>query len=309
MLDIKDLHEKILYPTVQVRTEKAGGSGTVIASVEVDGEFRSYILTNYHVIAGAIDYKDKWDGYIGRDVKTEIRSPVQLGFYTYRRTSWLDSMDHKQADVVAHDETEDLALIEMLSGKPPDYIAKLLPKLEARGLLMGLPLIACGCSLLHKPLWSPAGVITSLDERIDNVSFWMSNTSIIFGNSGGGMFLSNSGRFVGVPSRIDVTSIGFSPNAMPFLNYFIPITRVYEFLDFWQYQFVYDPEQDYHECVQRRRDRQDELQQVWEEKWKKARRNVVGGGLSDNEPTEETHSVTDEYLKSLRNYRRPSGTD
>jgi len=47
--DINDKHKHMLYPTVRVRTTKAGGSGTLIYSKQVpdeeDGIFESYVLT------------------------------------------------------------------------------------------------------------------------------------------------------------------------------------------------------------------------------------------------------------------------
>ena len=52
--DIKDKHQHMLYPTVRVRTTKAGGSGTLIYSRQIpdeeEGMFESYVLTNEHVI-------------------------------------------------------------------------------------------------------------------------------------------------------------------------------------------------------------------------------------------------------------------
>jgi hypothetical protein len=298
MLSIEDLHRKILYPTVLVRTEKAGGSGTVFAAIERDDEWLVYILTNHHVINDAIQYKEEWDHIVGADLKTEIRSPVSVIFYTYRHLSRLDSEDARRGDVVAYDKTKDVALVEMVAGKPPEYIATMLPRDKTRNLRMGMPVVACGCSLGHKPLFSPDGHITSLDERIDNLAYTMTCTSIIFGNSGGGMYLKETGEFIGIPSRLDVSIVGYSAQAMPFLNYIIPVERVYDLLDRWEYQFVYDPEQSYEECEKRRKDKMSRLRKDWLDQFSKERGIAIGGDISDSE-SDETGKAAAEAVERI----------
>jgi len=285
MLGVKELHEKILYPTVLVRTGTAGGSGTVIASIEHEDEWLTYILTNHHVIASAVTKIKKWSPFVGRDVETEVRAPVDIGFYQYRRMSVLDRMDSRRADIVAYDKPGDVALLEMVSGAPPEYIAELLPRSKVKGLRMGADVIACGCSMGHKPLFNK-GLLTSLDERIESLHYWMSSTDIIFGNSGGGMYLADTGEFMGIPSRLDVVLMGFAAQAISFLNYFIPIPRVYDLLEEWCYQFIYDPEFTYKDCADARKDKQDELQQAWERRFRRERELAQGGGVTDEEEAE-----------------------
>ena len=53
MLQIEELHQKILYPVVRVRAEKAGGSGVLVYSgkdSKDEGKFINIILTCHHVI-------------------------------------------------------------------------------------------------------------------------------------------------------------------------------------------------------------------------------------------------------------------
>ena len=54
-------HEEMFYPTVRVRTKKAGGSGTVVYSNKSDNEVYTYVITNHHVIADSIHVEKKWD--------------------------------------------------------------------------------------------------------------------------------------------------------------------------------------------------------------------------------------------------------
>ena len=282
MLGIKELHEKILYPTILVRTEKAGGSGTVIKSVEVNGEWRSYILTNHHVVSEAIKFAEKWDSLVGRDIKVEVKAPVFAEFYEYRRWSILDRADSRRADVVAWDKDHDVALLELISGKPPEYVATMLPKGQIAGLRMFMPIIACGCAMGHKPI-ATMGYITSLDERIENLQYWLANTPTIFGNSGGGQFLSETGEFIGIPSRLDVALVGYSASAITHLSYMIPISRIYDLLEDWHYEFIYDETQTFKECEEKRKEKQDALQRAWERRWRRERQRAMGGASPESE--------------------------
>src|SRR6185436_15761314 len=55
--------EKVLYPCVRVLSGQGGGSGTTIFSEdrEKDGSYKSFILTNYHVIDNLIHVEKTWD--------------------------------------------------------------------------------------------------------------------------------------------------------------------------------------------------------------------------------------------------------
>ena len=286
MLEVKELHERVLYPTILVRTEKAGGSGTVIKSLEVDTEYRTYILTNHHVVAEALKLADKWDPLVGREVKVEVRAPVFAEFYEYRRLSILDRADSRRADVVAWDKDHDVALLELISGKPPEYIASMLPREEIPNLRMFMPIIACGCAMGHKPI-ATMGYITSLDERIDNLQYWLANTPTIFGNSGGGQFLAETGEFIGIPSRLDVALVGYSASAITHLSYMIPVSRIYDLLEDWHYEFIYDESRSFKECEKKRREKQDALQRAWERRWRRERERAMGGGGASEPEVEE----------------------
>ena len=51
-------HEEMFYPTVRVRTKKAGGSGTVVYSEKYKDEVYTYIITNQHVIDDSVHMFD-----------------------------------------------------------------------------------------------------------------------------------------------------------------------------------------------------------------------------------------------------------
>ena len=54
-------HEQMFYPTVRVRTNKSGGSGTVVYSKKHDGEAYTYVVTNHHVVDNCIKIVKKWN--------------------------------------------------------------------------------------------------------------------------------------------------------------------------------------------------------------------------------------------------------
>ena len=65
-------HEQMFYPTVRVRTKKAGGSGTVVYSKSYKKEVYTYVITNHHVIADSVHLEKKWDPVLKRKIDKEI---------------------------------------------------------------------------------------------------------------------------------------------------------------------------------------------------------------------------------------------
>ena len=72
-MDYDDRHDKFLKPCVRVRSQKAGGSGTILFSKEgEDGEYSTYVLTNHHVVEDLIKVEKRWSALLKRDVKQDI---------------------------------------------------------------------------------------------------------------------------------------------------------------------------------------------------------------------------------------------
>jgi len=95
LTDAKIKHEGLIFPMVRVRTEKAGGSGTVLFSkacnityedpqsniVSEVGEWETYVLTNHHVIEDAIKFVKKWSPLAKREITVELRKTVTCEFF------------------------------------------------------------------------------------------------------------------------------------------------------------------------------------------------------------------------------------
>lgn len=266
---IPELHEKVLYPTLLVRTSKSGGSGTAIYSKpHPDGEGHlTFILTNYHVIDAAITFTTEYEPLVGRKVEKPIKEIVYVGFYKYRHLSKQKSVVSHQADIVHWDRGADLALLQLRERVEAKYIATMFPE-AGKHPYMFTPVIAVGCSLGHKPLPS-IGMISSLDEQIENRPKFMSSAQIIYGNSGGALYTLQDKELLGVPCAGDVVLAGFSAQMIPHLGYLIPYYSIYDFLREGCYDFIFDESKTYEECMANREEKMDELQKSWEARWKR----------------------------------------
>jgi hypothetical protein len=254
-----NLLNDILYPCVRVKTKDAGGSGTVLccrsAETKNQDELATYVLTCHHVIEGAIEVKEDWNPLLGRNAKREFRSTVTVEFFKYRhggRTSRTESVD---ADILAWNKKQDLAVLRLRMEDRPPAVAKWFPKDLTFKISLFDRVLAVGAALGHPPIVTE-GIITGMSDEIDDLSYWMSNAQIIFGNSGGAVFHANERghEFIGVPSRVAV--YGWTV-ACSHMGYFSDIERIYKWLDEECFQFLYDPSCTIKQCETNREAKRD----------------------------------------------------
>jgi S1-C subfamily serine protease len=233
--EIASDHEAMLYPVVRVTTARAAGSGTVVYSRESEnpGIFDTYVLTNHHVISDAIAITTEWNSSLGKDVKTERRSIVYVEIFQYRNISTPIGTLRVEADIVAYNKTEDMALLKLRSEVETKHVAKLAPKSSM--LYVFTRTFAVGCSLAFPPLPTD-GMVTRLNFMIESLPYHMSSAQIIYGNSGGAMF-DGEHRLIGIPSRGAVVGWGVPVTHM---GLFIPIDRVYKWADEAGYGFLFE---------------------------------------------------------------------
>jgi len=239
-VDLKQVHEKVLKTQVRIVAAKADGSGTIIYSKRNSkNDYSSYALSCHHVISDAINVKKEWDSKLGREIKKEFRQVVKIEFFDY------DNVEHGRrpinysvdADIVAYDQPHDMALLKLRTVKAAPNIAELCTLDRFKKILIGDRVWACGCQLLHDPILTN-GRITHMGDEIDYKDYMMSSASIIFGSSGGAIFLEDGFVFIGIPSRIDIA--GWS-SPVSHLGYFSPISRIYQFLNEQTFNFIHDP--------------------------------------------------------------------
>ena len=239
-------HQEMLYPVVRVRSGSVGGSGTTVYSKkDTAGNWRTFVMTNHHVIENQIEVKERWDPVLKKETKSEITKTVYVEFFRYNNLSHVVGSFAVEADIATYDVLQDWALLELRDKEnEAPAIARLFPRDKIEDEIHVLDEVyAVGASLGHAPIVTK-GEITYLDDEIDNYKFGMSTAQIIYGNSGGAMFRWSKERkhyeFIGIPSRISVSLSGFSSTPIPHLGYFIGIDRLYNMLDEHMFRFLYD---------------------------------------------------------------------
>ena len=261
MLNQKELHEKVLYSVVRIRTEKAGGSGTVIYSKpdpKNPEEYETFVMTCEHVIDDAISTKKEWDSLLKRKVEKEFKQQVTVEVFDYVRLSTVNSSNSHRAEIVAYDKHHDVAILKLDSPRQIQYAASIIPKEDISGVKLFTPTWTSGCSLLHEPFANP-GFVTYLKEDIENKLYWMGNGNSIFGNSGGAVFLAESGHQIGITARITGIQLGFGMDIMTWMGFFVAPQRIYEFIDEQELQFLYDDSDTYEDAMARRKDKEDAM--------------------------------------------------
>jgi S1-C subfamily serine protease len=238
----------LLMPVARVTVAGGGGSGTVVYSADRDdaGRFETFILTNHHVIAGAVHIVPRWNSLKGRYENMEQRDRVQVETFVYDKGKVVETRDF-QADIVAHSETHDIAVLRLCYPRKAACIAPLLPAGFALRLFQ--PVYAVGCSLLHEPI-ATSGHVTDLEDLLDGSTYCMCTAPIIFGNSGGGVFVEIDGTWylAGVPSRIAVSR----GSPITHMAWFVPPDRIRQWVKEQMLDFLVDPERTPKQCFEDR---------------------------------------------------------
>jgi len=259
--NLKKEHEELIYPTVRVRTQKAGGSGLVVYSKpipeqekEFEGEetkYETYVMTCQHVINDAISKVKKKHPFANRDIFVEVRQLVQVELFEYEAMSKLVGATQYNAEIVAYDKQFDLALLKLQTTKKMPFVAKLYPKDSSDKIKLGMGTFSCGCSLGHEPILNK-GRLMGKHDMIENHIYWMSTANTIFGNSGGSDFLVETHEYIGITARISGYQLGFSVDIITWMGFIIPIDTIYKFWDEQMFPFIYDKKFNSKQCEEMR---------------------------------------------------------
>lgn len=249
----EQLHNETVYPVVRILTPAgSGGSGTLIYSKDksCEGQFESFVLTNSHVIESAVSVEMQWSSLFKKDRRVEKTQTVRVEIFIYEDTSRMVGQESFEADIKAYNVAHDLALLQLKTRKQFTNLATMLPREFAKDIYMFDPVIITGCSMLHAPLVS-SGQVTSLNDEIDGKLYWMSDAQVIFGSSGGAAFTNRDNKwwFSGIPSRFRVTTWG---DPITHMGCFVPVCRIYEWIDEEHLQFLYDFNKTPTECFAER---------------------------------------------------------
>jgi hypothetical protein len=251
----KKVLEQVVKCTARVRAKKAIGSGTVVYS----NGGNTYLLTNHHVVEDCIEYKQVWDNLLRRDVKKDFFTPVELDFGRFDDNGRFIASSTVLADIVLYDKSQDLALLKVRDNI--DYQkANLYQKDDAEKVPLLVPLCACGAAMGEKPVVT-FGTLNGVQIEIDGYEYWLSSAQSVFGVSGGGVYTrrddDDNWYFLGVPSRVSVVFIGFGGSPVTHMGYFIPIFRIYRWLEEYCYQFIYDDNYTIDQCERMREEKKE----------------------------------------------------
>ena len=246
--ELDDKMAGLLLPVARVMCRNSGGSGTVVYSADRDeaGRYETFVLTNRHVVAGALRIVSKWNSMKGRYENVEQRDRVKVETFVYDGGKVVLTHDF-DADIVAHSEIHDLAVLRLCYPRKVESVAPLLP--PAASLRLFQPVFAVGCSLLHDPI-ATSGHVTALEDIIDGEAYCMCTAPIIFGNSGGGVFVEVGGAWflAGVPSRIAVSS----GSPITHMAWFTPPDRIRQWVKEQMLDFLVDAERTPKQCFEER---------------------------------------------------------
>ncbi len=244
----KQEHIEMLYPTVLVRVGSGSGSGTVIYSkLDQDEKYESFILTNWHVIQGSVILKNEWNSEKKERIDTETRRPVNIDLWEYNNYSTSVGTIGRTANIVAYDKGRDLALLQIEdTERQMPYIANLYPEGVDEGPWIFQTVYAVGAGM-GKPPFPTTGLLSGYSRDQDGRDLYLASAPIIFGNSGGSLYVYSSRdkfELIGVPSMVSAYGWG---NVITHMAWSRPISEIRVFLRENKYGFVLGDEREVEE--------------------------------------------------------------
>ena len=227
----KQEHTEMLYPTVLVRVGNGSGSGTVVYSKpDEDQKYESFVLTNWHVIQSNILIKNEWSSEKKERIDTETRRPVNVDLWEYNNYSTSVGTIGRIAAIVAYDKGRDLALLQIEdTERQMPYVATLYPEGVDEGPWIFQTVYAVGAGM-GKPPFPTTGLLAGYSRDQDGRALYLASAPIIFGNSGGSLYVyssRNKYELIGVPSMVSAYGWG---NIITHMAWARPISEIRVFL-------------------------------------------------------------------------------
>ena len=212
--DKKELTDDMLLPTVQLNGDETVGSGTLVFSgpnKHKDNKVESYVLTSYHVV---------------RNIFTDTPKAEKSGFDI---TVYLpDENLIVKGRMVASNPQIDAALVQLETERQFPNVANVLPRTETDQVKVWDAVCAVGCPLGNDPVPSK-GEVSSVSNMLNGANYWMINAPTYFGNSGGGIYRSDTRQLIGVFSKI-YTHGNNQPVVVPHMGLCTPMDLIYKWL-------------------------------------------------------------------------------
>lgn len=227
--DSKLMKKKMILPTTQLRGNGTVGSGVIVYSEpqpDVDGTEGSpvttFILTAHHVVREVL----------GDDI--DVSAVIHRVHVLLDREP--DTTQRFSAKVVLFDREKDVALLRLNSTRKFRNVADLMPSSEFREIDIFARAYAVGCPLGNRPL-PTLGEISTKSKVVGRQRFWMLSAPTFFGNSGGGIYLAENCKLIGISSMI-YTYGKANPTVVPHMGLFVPMDVIYRWLDTEGFRFI-----------------------------------------------------------------------
>ncbi len=212
--DNNELTDKMLLPTVQLNGDDTVGSGTIVFSgpnKKNRNKVETYVLTSYHVV---------------RNILADTPGAKKTGFDV---TVYLpDENLIARGRMVASEPNIDAALVQLETERKLPNVANVLPRTETDQIKVWDQVCAVGCPLGNDPVPSK-GEVSSISNLLNGTNYWMINAPTYFGNSGGGIYRSDTRQLIGVFSKI-YTHGKSQPVVVPHMGLCTPMDLIYEWL-------------------------------------------------------------------------------
>jgi len=206
-------YERMLWPTVRIKTGNSTGSGVIIQSNESKKSMESKGSVE-NDSCDSLDSKDSINYWVLTAAHVVGNSSnVTVEFF------YPDSVEIN-ALVVITDTTKDLALIRIRPNllPPQVYSATLAPKSYQPYLFR--PVYTIGCSLGLPPRPSQ-GIISVIED-----AYWEVSSPILPGNSGGPVYDSKTFEVIGIAVWVRI----YKDQLITTMAGIVPIGEIYEFL-------------------------------------------------------------------------------
>ncbi|MDA0933201.1 MAG: trypsin-like peptidase domain-containing protein [Planctomycetota bacterium] len=212
--DAAELTRDLLSPTVQLNGQETVGSGTLVRSDRDPrtGAARNYVLTAYHVVRNILN-----------DTPNARAEGIPVTVYTP------EGRVEVRAELVSSERALDVALLELDTDRTFDQVAKVLPREASDAVRVWDDVYAIGCPLGNDPI-PTQGTVSSTENLIQGTNYWMISAPTYYGNSGGGIFLADGRRLLGVFSKIYTHGRG-NPVVVPHMGLCTPMSAIYAWLD------------------------------------------------------------------------------
>ena len=221
LADKSELSRDLLGPSVKISGPDTVGSATIVYSGRRQNseKYQTYLFTSFHVVRNIFS-----DIPGGEEKYIRVYAYCEKGTRQYK------------ADMVDHEETIDMALLKLRTECRFTNVAALASPEEVAEIGVFTRIVAVGCPLGNDPL-PTQGSLSHMENRVAGANYWMINAPTYLGNSGGGIFLADSRRLVGVFSKI-YTHGTLRPSLVPHLGLCTPVTNIREWLEKGDFKFI-----------------------------------------------------------------------